>query len=329
MNKNDKINELEKRLRNLSEKQVAFLKEMKLLRQEVQVLKANQPIEVSKKEVEIPVVKTVEKAKTVEMPKFEVTETYNDETEEITTETPFKKTESLFDIQNLEKFIGENLISKIGILIMIIGVVIGARYSIENNLISPLTRIILGYLVGIGLLGFGIKLKAKYENYSAVLVSGAIAIMYFITFAAYDFYHLIPQLMAFVLMVLFTVFTVIAALNYDKQVIALIGLIGAYAVPSFLSNGSGDMLTFFTYITIINIGILVISFRKYWKLIYYAAFAITWLIYLLWFVTNYDSSEYFGVAIGFATVFFMLFYATFLAYKLIKKENFEVKNASI
>jgi uncharacterized membrane protein len=329
MNKNDKINELEKRLRNLSEKQVAFLKEMKLLRQEVQVLKANQPIEVSKKEVEIPVVKTVEKAKTVEMPKFEVTETYNDEAEEITPETPFKKTESLFDIQNLEKFIGENLISKIGILIMIIGVVIGARYSIENNLISPLTRIILGYLVGIGLLGFGIKLKAKYENYSAVLVSGAIAIMYFITFAAYDFYHLIPQLMAFVLMVLFTVFTVIAALNYDKQVIALIGLIGAYAVPSFLSNGSGDMLTFFTYITIINIGILVISFRKYWKLIYYAAFAITWLIYLLWSVTNYDSGEYFGVAIGFATVFFMLFYATFLAYKLIKKENFEVKNASI
>jgi uncharacterized membrane protein len=329
MNENNEINELQKRLENLSEKQAVFLREIKLLRKDIQVLKANQPIGIPEKEMEIPTAKTIERAETFEMPKFEVTETYIDETEKIIPETRFKKAESLFDTQNLEKFIGENLISKIGILIVIIGVVIGAKYSIEHNLISPLTRIILGYLVGLGLLGFGIKLKAKYENYSAVLVSGAIAIMYFVTFAAYDFYHLIPQLMAFVLMVLFTIFTVIAALNYDKQVIAFIGLVGAYAVPFFLSNGSGDMLTFFTYVTIINVGILVIAFRKYWKLIYYAAFGITWLIYLSWFVMSYDSKEYFGVAIGFATVFFILFYATFLAYKLIRKENFEVKNASI
>ena len=61
----------------------------------------------------------------------------------------------------LEKFIGENLINKIGIAILIIGVAIGAKYSIENDLISPLTRIILGYLLGLGLLvlaGFGASL---------------------------------------------------------------------------------------------------------------------------------------------------------------------------
>jgi len=43
---------------------------------------------------------------------------------------------------DLEKFIGENLINKIGIAITVIGVSIGAKYSIENDLISPLTRII-------------------------------------------------------------------------------------------------------------------------------------------------------------------------------------------
>lgn len=112
-----------------------------------------------------------------------------------------------FEIKSeLEKFIGENLINKIGIVILIIGVAIGAKYSIENNLINPLTRIILGYVTAIVLLGFGIKLKPKYESFSAVLVSGAMAIFYFITFFAYDFYDLIPQLLAFVLMVLFTAF---------------------------------------------------------------------------------------------------------------------------
>ncbi|NCP83308.1 MAG: DUF2339 domain-containing protein, partial [Bacteroidetes bacterium] len=136
----------------------------------------------------------------------------------------------------LEKFIGENLINKIGIAILIIGVAIGAKYSIENDLISPLTRIILGYLLGLGLLGLSIKLKATYENFSAVLVSGSMAIFYFLTYAAYSYYELIPQLITFALMVIFTVFTVIAALQYNKQIIAHIGLVGAYAVPFLLSD---------------------------------------------------------------------------------------------
>ena len=129
---------------------------------------------------------------------------------------------------DIEKFIGENLANKVGIIITVIGVAIGAKYAIDHDLISPLTRIILGYLVGLGLMGFAIKLKTKYENFSAVLLSGAIAILYFITFAAYSFYGLFPQLLAFLMMVCFTLFTVLSAIKYNKQIIAHLGLVGAY-----------------------------------------------------------------------------------------------------
>ncbi|MFN8274668.1 MAG: DUF2339 domain-containing protein [Flavobacteriaceae bacterium] len=223
---------------------------------------------------------------------------------------------------DLEKFIGENLINKIGIAITVIGVAIGAKYSIENNLISPLTRIVMGYLFGLGLLGFGIKLKKQYENYSAVLVSGAMAIMYFITYSAYDLYGLIPQIAAFLLMFVFTAFTVIAALNYNRQVIAHIGLVGAYAVPFFLSDGSGNIAVLFTYMAIINIGILAIAFKKYWKPLYYASFGFTWLIFLTWFISEYQTDRHFKLALFFIAVFFALFYLTFLAYKLLQKEKF-------
>ena len=227
---------------------------------------------------------------------------------------------------DLEKFIGENLINKIGIAITVIGVGIGAKYSIENDLISPLTRIILGYLAGLALLGFGIKLKKNYENYSAVLVSGAMATMYFITYSAYSFYDLLPQVMAFALMAAFTAFTVVAAINYNRQVIAHIGLVGAYAVPFLLSEGSGKVATLFTYIAIINIGILVISFRKYWKSLYYSSFGLTWLIYFIWYASEYLSDEHFGLALSFLCVFFGIFYTTFLAYKLLRKEKFEASD---
>ena len=221
-----------------------------------------------------------------------------------------------------EKFIGENLISKIGIFILVLGVGIGAKYSIENELISPLTRIIFGYLAGLGLVGAGIRLKQNYNNYSAVLVSGGLAIFYFITYFAYSFYGLLPQLPAFGLMVLFTVFSVVAAINYNQQVIALIGLVGAYGVPFLLGDGSGKISTMFSYMAIINAGVLIIAFKKYWKAVHQAAFLLTWFIYAAWFFFDYSSSLDFGVAITFASIFFVTFYAVFLAYKLIKKESF-------
>ena len=223
---------------------------------------------------------------------------------------------------DLEKFIGENLISKIGIAILVIGVAIGAKYTIEHELISPLTRIILGYLAGLGLLGFGIKLKAKYQNYSAVLVSGAMAVMYFITFAAYDYYALIPQVFAFALMVFFTAFTVLAALQYDNQVIAHIGLVGSYAVPFLLSDGSGNVAVLFSYMAIINIGILAIAIKKYWKVLNYISFGLTWLIFLGWYVFNFTFQDHFDLAFVFSIIFFLTFYASFLSYKLIYKEKF-------
>ncbi len=211
---------------------------------------------------------------------------------------------------DLEKFIGENLISKIGIIVLVLGVGIGAKYAIDNNLISPLARIIIAYIFGFGLVGLAIKLKQKYLNFSAVLISGGMAITYFVTYFAYASYELMPQGAAFALMVLFTVFSIAAALLYDRQVIAHIGLVGAYAVPFLLSNDSGNYLILFAYMAIINGGILAVSIKKYWKPLFYTSSAFTWLIFLGWFVDKYSPAEHFYLALIFLAIFFAIFYAT-------------------
>ncbi len=233
------------------------------------------------------------------------------------------------DQSALEKFLGENLINKIGIAVLVIGVAIGAKYTIEHDLISPLTRIVLGYLTGIALFAVGFKLKAKYEAYSAVLVSGSIAIMYFITFAAYSFYNLIPQGIAFALMVLFTGFIVTAAVHYNRQVVALIGLVGAYAVPFLLSDGSGQVVILFSYVLIINVGILVLAFKRSWNLLYYSAFALTWLLFGSWFGTQYNPDTQYGLAFTFLLLFFAQFYAIFLAYKLVRQQALQIVDVAL
>ena len=317
--KQDASNKLLLKLELLLEKQDAFAKEVNDLRKEITELKS--PIEEEAKAES-------KKPETLLDFKSKAEESRAQAKPQVVNRPPKSITQSEFQTKNpktksdLERFIGENLISKIGIAITVFGVAIGAKYSIDHELISPLVRIILGYLLGLALLGVGLKLKITYENYSAVLVSGAMAIMYFMTYAGYSFYELFPQGFAFALMVLLTVVTTYFATTFEKQVIALFGLVGAYAVPFILSDGTGNATVLFSYVFIINIGILVLSFKKYWKPLYYSSFALTWFIYYAWQMNEYQS-EHFGLALIFSLLFFVLFYLTGLTYKVLHKQAFE------
>ncbi|MEI7499437.1 MAG: DUF2339 domain-containing protein [Bacteroidota bacterium] len=303
-----KIIQLHDKLETLLKKQASFQGELDNLRKEIEFLKLS---DIADNSVD-------QQANIIPEPSLP-----RQEKNATSSSTEIKKPKIKSDI---EKFIGENLINKIGIVFTIIGVGIGAKYAIDHDLISPWTRIILGYLVGLALFGFAIRLKKQFENFSAVLLSGSMAIMYFITFAAYNFYGLIPLPLTFVLMALFTWFTVAAAITYNNQVIAHIGLVGAYAVPFLLGDDSGKIVILFSYMALINVGILIISFRKYWKPLYYSSFIITWLIMLTWYIPKYQTDEHFGIAMTFISIFFTTFYLIFLAYKLLKKEKFEIED---
>lgn len=326
-NQQDAINQLLDKLEVLLKRQEDFSKEINNLRCEINSLKnaATElaPVKEDKNQAEPAIATNLE---ITSHKASGINDSSQPEKQDSFKQTPPPLSNSPKVKSDLEKFIGENLINKIGIAITVIGVAIGAKYSIEHGLISPLTRILLGYLAGLALLGFGIKLKKNYENYSAVLVSGAMAIMYFITFTAYAFYNLIPQGFAFALMVVFTVFTVVAALNYNRQVIAHIGLVGAYAVPFLLSNNSGKVEILFAYMAIINIGILVIAIKRYWKKVFYSAFGLTWFIFFVWYVWDYRTGQHFGLTLTFLCLFFGTFYLTFLAYKLLKNEKFAIED---
>ena len=72
---------------------------------------------------------------------------------------------------------------------------------------------------------------------------------------------------------------------------------------------------------------MAISFKKYWKPLYYSAFIFTWLIYSAFTTSSYEIEKHFHIAFIFITIYFALFYITFLAYKLKGNEKF--KNSDI
>jgi uncharacterized membrane protein len=345
----DKIAQLQARLENLVKTQISFQQEISQIRYELNVLreirqKQDDP-EASKK----PPVREYVPPPRNEPPPInrQATQQTNQQANQqanqqtnpppnfdyrTSPKPPFERTTKpsyRIEKSEIEKFIGENLISKIGIVILVIGVAIGAKYAIDKNLISPLARIILGYIFGFGLLGLAVKLKAKYLNFSAVLLSGAMAILYFITFFAYSLYGLFSQTTAFALMAIFTIFTVVAAINYSRQIIAHLGLVGAYAVPFLLSDNTGNYAFLFTYIAIINGGILAISLKKYWKTLFYTSFIFTWTIYYGWYLNYYNGDAHFNLAFLFLAVYFLIFYLTFIGYKVISDENLALENVTL
>lgn len=325
MNENrELIDSLLKRIELLSEKQTYFNQELKALRTELYSLRYSEDKNIDKPEVPNEVIKEAPQ----DIHKHKNEPVIPDGYKLNVSPYPKKikatpKTESEIPKQinkSIEKFIGENLINKIGIIILVIGVGIGAKYAIDNQLISPLTRIILGYLVGLGLLGTAYKLKPKYTDLSAVLLSGSMAVMYFITYFGYSLYSLYPRILAFTLMFIFTIFTVLAALHYKREVIALIGLVGAYSVPFLLSNNSGQVEILFSYMLIINLGVLFIAYKQLWKILRISSFLITWLIYFSWFVGSYKVED-FAIAFIFLSAFFVIFHIATLVFNIEKKEN--------
>ncbi len=91
-----------------------------------------------------------------------------------------------------ENFIGLRIIHLIGIVVLVIGLSIGVKYAIDRNLISEELRIMLAYAAGVILFILALRLKKKYIGFSAVLLSGVMASLYFTTYAAFVYYAIMP-----------------------------------------------------------------------------------------------------------------------------------------
>jgi Predicted membrane protein (DUF2339) len=209
---------------------------------------------------------------------------------------------------DLEKFIGENLISKIGILILVLGISYFVKYAIDKDWINEPARVGIGILSGALVMGIAHKLRQKYAAFSSVFVAGAIAIFYFTIGIAFHEYHLFNQTVAFTIMVVITAFSCLVSLSYNRIELAVLSLIGGFAVPFMVSTGSGNYVVLFSYILILDIGILAMAYHKKWNLVNVLAFAFTVTLYGGWLEREFNEVKphYLG-GFWFGFAFYILF----------------------
>ncbi|MDQ6890308.1 MAG: DUF2339 domain-containing protein, partial [Bacteroidota bacterium] len=232
---------------------------------------------------------------------------------------------------DLEKFIGENLVSKIGIAILVLAIGFFVKFAIDNNWIGPVGRVGIGLLCGGILVFLAHKLRDNYTAFSSVLVGGGLAIFYFTITLAYHQFHLFSQLTAFVIMIVITTFAVILSILYDRQELAIIALVGGFAAPFLVSDGSGNYKVLFTYLIVLNVGLLVLAYNKAWRLMNLLAFIFTIILFAGWLfsLTDGAAANIYANGFLFASIFYLLFFFINIANNIKENKKFIAADFSI
>ncbi len=218
---------------------------------------------------------------------------------------------SFFDKNpDLEKFIGENLMNKIGIGILVLGIGFFVKYAISQGWINEIFRTAIGIACGGILIGLAHKLRKTFASFSSVLVGGGLAILYFTITIAFHEYHVFEKIPAFIIMMCITSFGVLLSVSYDRKELAILALIGGFTSPFMVSTGEGSYIALFTYVSILNLGMLSLAYFKKWNAINVISYVFTIILFGAWFVKDViwaSHPSYIG-AFVFSSLFYLIFF---------------------
>lgn len=179
---------------------------------------------------------------------------------------------------NLEKFIGENLFGKLGILIFILGIGFFVKYAIDKDWINEIARTILGFSTAIALLIIAERLHKRYRAFSSLLAGGAFGIFYITTAIAFHYYGIFSQNGAFATLCATTVLMTAISIIYNRSELAATALVGGFIAPFIVSTQNSNIVTLLIYLSILNMGMAALATIKRWAILPMLSFIFTYAI---------------------------------------------------
>lgn len=173
--------------------------------------------------------------------------------------------------------------SWLGGLMLFLGCVWAIKYAVENNLLSPLMRIVLSIGGGMVLAGWGYFLtNAKYRVTAHTLLGSGLAIIYTAVFCAYTLYHFISLGSAFLLMACTSFITLGLSLKKQAKYVGYLGAVIAFLTPLLLNSGKDAWVIFFLYVFCINAATAYGAVKKGWNDLFICTLGFTWLSQAAW-----------------------------------------------
>ena len=175
--------------------------------------------------------------------------------------------EQLEPDDKLEYVIASNWLTRLGMIILVLGLGYFIKYSIDKGWLVPEMRIMGTTLAGIAMYLWGLRLwKGAMNIMGQAFIAGGAATLYFSAYASSEMYQLISSETAFVMACAITVLLVVSALKRSSQLIAVLGMLGAYATPLMFEIVPQSPYPILIYLTVLAAGLAIIRQKQNWVL---------------------------------------------------------------
>lgn len=188
--------------------------------------------------------------------------------------------------------LGGNTIVRVGIVILFLGLVFLVRFAAVAGLFPIEARLALVAMAGVALLAIGLRSRADRPSFSLSLQGAGVAILYLVVFAAARGYGIVPPLAAFALLILFAALGCALAVMQGSLAMAFIAFLGGFAVPVLLGGNSETPIGLFSYMTILNLAIFGVAWKKNWRPLNLLGFFATFMLASAWGLAGYRAEHF-------------------------------------
>jgi hypothetical protein len=165
---------------------------------------------------------------------------------------------------NLERFIGLNVLNVIGIFLLFVGAVAAMRYTYLK--LSDLFKGIAIFVLGGIMLVTGEILNRKKPNiFSLGISAGGIAILYAALAISYFVLQILGMYPAIIICVLLTAGAFVLSSRYNSQIIAAFALIGGYLPIITIDENIKFVYGAMVYFAVLNLFAFLVSWNRKWR----------------------------------------------------------------
>lgn len=188
-------------------------------------------------------------------------------------------------------FTGGNLIVRIGVIVLLIGVVLLLRLASDYFETPIELRLGLVAFGGLVLTAIGLKLSKKRRGYGISLQGAGLATIYLTLFAGFRLFHVLPSMLTFTLLAVLAAVTAFFAVKQNALPLALLAYGGAFFAPLLTATDSGNVVGLFSYYLLINCAIAWIAHFRTWKLLNLLGAGVTFGLAYIWGADVFNSGS--------------------------------------
>ncbi len=156
------------------------------------------------------------------------------------------------------------VITFIGVIGIIIGIISFYFYAVANNWIGEAGQIGIGIIIGFVLFFLAYSLRQKNPLWSNIVFGGSYFIEYLtIGFGVLEF-KVLPNIAGLGLALLFLISSIFLSMKFSSRVIAYFSVFGGILIPIITGFSSTNDLFVMLYYILLSIGLTAISLKKNW-----------------------------------------------------------------